>query len=485
MNRREFLKTLGTGIAGLSLAGSCASNRRKPNVLLIITDDQGYADLGCLGVASDVQTPNMDQLAAAGTRFTQAYATSPICSPSRMGIMTGTYHERFGTYWYGGDGIHHSHYKTIAELLKAEDYATGYIGKVHYGTQDKDVDNRNFPNNHGFDYFYGFTSPRKHYLNHRAELENDFQKIKSEHKRWGQSLRQEPMWENKVQKDTEGFSTQLFTQKACAFIEKHKDEHFFLQLSYNAVHNFTHQLPPEYLREKKLKGYHDWDPAVEDYYEWYEKGRYPNNPEGREHYLGQLKYMDQGIGKVIDQLKKYKIFKNTLVIMISDNGGSTPIYANNSPLRGSKYTLYEGGIRVPLIISWPRKFLKGVVRDNIVSGLDILPTICGTVNIEKPNNIDGMDLSDLLTGKDLHVQHDVLFWDTLSQTAVRKGKWKFRSAMNKESQDYEMVELELGEFLYDLERDISEEKNLAEKYPAVVDELKKLFKKWKNSINIV
>ncbi|HMA62991.1 MAG TPA: sulfatase-like hydrolase/transferase [bacterium] len=486
MQRRNFLKSIGKGLCAagtLSLFSGCSFST-KPNILLIVTDDHGYADMGCTGLADDVKTPNMDRLAQKGVRFTQAYATSPICSPSRMSIITGVYNQRFGTYWYGGKGIHKEQFSTIPEILKQEGYNTGYVGKVHYGSHkyDSDPGNRNFPMQHGFDYFYGFTSPRKHYLKHNAAAERHFQKVKKEHNKWGQSLRQGPMWINDKQQDQSGFSTHLFGDKCREFIDRIQDQPFFLQLSFNAVHNFTHQLPKEYLEKHDLKGYHDWNPAKEDYYQWYKEGRKPNNPEGRAHYLGQLYYLDKEIGKVIDHLEEKNLRKDTLIIMISDNGGSTPIYANNSPFRGSKYTLYEGGIRVPMIISWPGSFRQRAVSKNMASGLDILPTICNAGGAEIPENIDGLDLTPILKRSQTDYGHGELVWDTGTQTAVRKGKWKLRTATSKKSQDYEMVELELGEFLYNLEEDPGETTNLKDQYPEVFDQLKKIYKNWKKDI---
>jgi len=462
---------------------SCNSNKEK-NILLIVVDDLGYADLSCTGLAEDVNTPNIDRIARLGVRFTQAYATSPICNPSRVGIITGCYNQRLGSTWYGGPGLKDKSFKTIAELLKDNGYATGYVGKVHYGNHDADTNHRNFPLNHGFDYYFGHTSPRKHYLNHKSDLEVAFQSVKKENERWGQSLRQEPMWENTGLVDTLAFSTELFGEKACEFIDDNKNEPFFLQLSFNAVHNFTHQLPQEYLQKKNLKGYHDWDPATEDYYKWYQGGRFPNNPEGREHYLGHLHFLDMEIGRVLDCLERLKIDKNTLVIFISDNGGSTPIYANNYPLRGSKYVLYEGGIRVPVIFSFPEKYQQNVIHNNVVSAMDILPTICNITNTPIPENVEGHDLTPLLTGKDASLHHKVLIWDSGHETAVRKGKWKLRTASDDKSAKYEMVELELGEFLYDLEADPGETTNLKEKHPEIFKELKNLHKEWKNELDV-
>ncbi|MEZ4829630.1 MAG: sulfatase-like hydrolase/transferase [Bacteroidia bacterium] len=460
---------------------ACQPVPPAPNILLIVVDDQGYADMSCTGLAEDVYTPNIDLLAQSGARFTQAYATSPICSPSRAGIETGCYQQRWGTFWYGGPGIHKPEFPTLAELLATKGYRTGYVGKVHYGAADADSTNRSFPLNHGFEYFFGHTSARKHYLNHHDQLEAAFQVVKSTYEKKGQSLNQQSMWENFGKVDTIAFSTELLGKKAVGYMEKHKGEKFFLQVAFNAVHNFTHQLPHEYLEEKGLSGYHDWDPAVEDYYEWYQKGRKPNNPEGRAHYLGQLYFLDREIGRIMEYLKTSGLDKNTLVVYVSDNGGSTPIYANNTPLRGSKYVLYEGGIRVPMIVSWPGQYKAGMVSDQVVSSMDILPTLCTAAGIDIPK-VDGFSLEPLLKGKQIMTQHDTLFWDTGVETAVRAGKWKYRSATKDDHAQYEMVELELGEFLYDLEADPGETKNLIATHPEIYQQLKNAHLRWRESI---
>lgn len=489
MDRREFVKTISKAslAAGLFSTFSGCMKQKRPNILMIVTDDQGYADMSCTGLADDVNTPNMDKLAKKGIRFTNAYATSPICSPSRMSLITGVYNQRFGTYWYGGKGIHDKQYKTIPEILKPQGYTNGYVGKVHYGSPkyDSDPSHRNFPLNHGFDYFYGCTSARKHYLHHKTKYVKGLERKKkkySDNKNWFVSLRQGPMWINRKKKDQEGLSTELFGKQAREFIDRNKKEPFYLQLSFNAVHNFTHQLPEEYLEKHNLEGFYDWEPAKEKYMEWYRKGRKPNNPEGRAHYLGQLYYLDKEIGKVLDFLKENNLEKNTIVILMGDNGGPTPIYANNSPFRGSKYTLYEGGIRVPLLVSWPKKYKDDVVMDNIVSGLDILPTICSATGIKTPDNVDGIDLNPLLKGRNSEMEHQPLIWDTGTQIAVRQGKWKLRIATDNTAQKREMVKLELGEFLYNLKEDPGETTNLAEKYPEKVAELKTIHKEWKKSI---
>lgn len=476
----------------LTLFISCNKNHKEtepnqlPNIVLIVVDDLGYADLSYTGLSNDVKTPSIDAIATNGVYFSNAYATSSICSPSRGGLITGSYQQRWGTFWYGGKGIHNAEYKTIPELLKEKNYATGYVGKVHYGSYESDVTNRSFPLNHGFDYYYGHTSPRKHYLNHTDAIESTFQEVKAKHQKKGQSLRQQAFWENKEKVDTIGFSTEIFGLKARDFIKKNKNKPFYLQLSFNAVHNFTHQLPKEYLEKNDLKGSHDWDPSTEAYYDWYQKGRYPNNPEGRAQYIGQLHYLDKEIGKVTNYLVANNLDKNTVIVFISDNGGSTPIYANNSPYRGSKYTLYEGGIRVPFIISYPEKYQKNIASKNLVSAMDVLPTICDLTGIEIPKNIDGNNISEVLVGSNKTIEHNYLVWDNNAQTAVRKGKWKLRIASDKakSNSDYEMVAMEYGDYLYDLENDPGETKNLKNEYPEVFNDLKSIHRTWRKKVEL-
>ena len=487
----KFKKCLFLLIATSLLVVSCSSesNEKKephvekaPNIILIIADDLGYADIGAANLSNDVHTPNIDRIAASGIRFAQTYDNSPICNQSRIGIITGCYPQRLGTYWYDAEGLHDPNFKTIPELLKTQNYQSGYIGKTHYGEYDSDTTNRSFPLNHGFDYYFGHTSARKHYMNHKQEIEDAFLKSKKENNRRGQTLRQGPLWENKDKIDTIAYFTQLLGEKSRNFIEKNKDQKFFLQIAFNAAHNFTHQLPQEYLDKYNLKGYHDWNPAVEEYYDWYAKGRFPNNKEGRAHYLGQVHYMDDEIGKLLDLLDEQGLTDNTLIFFISDNGGSTPIYADNSPLRGSKYLLYEGGIRVQMLVSYPNKYQKGKVYQNMVSAMDILPSICKAAGVEIPSYIDGMDLTPLLCGENDTLEHDVLVWDTGHELAVRKGQWKLRKSFNDSEAKYEMVELELGNFLHNLNKDVGEKSNLIDEEAKILNELEKEYSFWKSKL---
>ena len=486
-----MIKKLATMTALISACLSCTYNESentqntitKPNILLIVSDDQGYADHG--NTLPDVNTPNIDKLAQQGVLFTQAYATSPICNASRMGLITGQYQQKQGTYWYGGKGLNIDSIPTMAEIFKPHGYVNGYVGKFHYGkTKLKDSSGRSFPLNHGFDYFYGFEGGRKHYLNHKDSIEQAFLAAKKKHKQAGQSLAQGPMWLNKELVDQEGFSTELFGQQAISFIERNKQQPFFLQLAFNAVHNFTHQIPQAELKRRGLKGYRDWDPAKEDYRSWYEGSRYPNNQEGREQYLAQLEYLDSEIGKVINYLDKSDLRENTIVIYISDNGGSTPIYANNGNLRGSKYTLYEGGIRIPMIISWPETIEQNKTREDIVSTLDILPTLCSYIEGCTLNTADGININNALTGKKT-IKRNYLVWDTGHEIAVRQGDWKLKIAKpsSQTHAKYEMVNIELGTFLYNLKSDPSESNDVSAQHPEKVAALLALHKTWQAEIN--
>ena len=459
-----------------------------PNVLLLIADDHGYADLSRRAV--DVSTPNIDRLAASGIHFRNAYATSPICSPSRIGLMTGAYHQRQEVFWYGGNGLSNPAIPTLAELLQQKDYATGYFGKFHYGSKDTDINHRSFPLNHGYQTLFGCNGGRKHYLIHNNEKEAAFQEAMKSAENPKQSLKMEGFWVQNRRENVEGFSTELISEKGMAFMKQQIEtkQSYFATISFNAVHNFTHQLPEEYLKANNLKGYHDWNPAEESYYDWYVQGRKPNNPEGRAHYLGQLHYLDQEVGRILDFLEAEKQLENTLIIYIGDNGGSTQIYADNSPYEGGKYTMYEGGLRVPLMMSWKGNIKSKQIADNLVSAMDILPTVCEATKTNLPQITDGISLLPIFDGSQANLEHEVLVWWGGEQAAVRSGDWKYRWANDDEgsfaasSTKYEGVELELGHFLHDLNADRGEQQNLHEAEQAQLQLLQGTLENWKKEI---
>ncbi|MCP5538035.1 MAG: sulfatase-like hydrolase/transferase [Akkermansiaceae bacterium] len=468
---------------------------RKPNIIMVLADDQGYADMGCSEFAKkDVSTPALDKLATEGTRFTQAYSSAPICNASRAGLITGVHQARMGVYWYVNPGIKDTRFQTIPEALKKAGYATGYVGKVHYGSGAPDA--RDFPTNHGFDYYFGFMGGRKHYMLHDDADEARFLELQKKAGRKTdnpvarkggltkfESLKMGAMWENKAKVNTRGLSTEIFGGKARDFITQHKDEPFYLQLSFNAVHNFTHQLPEDYKKAHGITGIiQDWDPAKEEYLDWYRKARFPNNPEGRATYLAHLHFLDLEIGRLSKHLETLGLKENTLVVYISDNGGSTPIYADNSPLRGSKYTLYEGGIRVPMIVRWPGKAPAGRVDAAVVSTLDLFPMICTAAGVKSTNRFDGQDLTGFFHRKQPSVPERTLVWDSGHEYAVRAGNWKYHVVNDTKDAELEMVKLEKGEFLYDLQSDPGETKNLAKENPGKLAEMKRIYQAWKKQM---
>lgn len=464
--------------------------QKSPNILLIIADDHGYADMSVTQLAADVQTPNLDRLAKSGTRFTNAFASSPICSPSRVGLMTGTYHQRQQVFWYGGNGLSNPEIPTIPELLLEKGYATGMIGKFHFGSKDADTGHRSFPLNHGFQALFGFNGGRKHYLIHDSEKEAAFRQLMENAPQPKQSFKMESFFRQDKRAQATGFATELLSAAAIEFIKQQQTQQqpYFLTLSFNAVHNFTHQLPQAYLDKHNLKGMADWDPTKETYYEWYERGRKPNNPEGRAHYLGQLYYLDKEIGRVMGYLTATNQLENTIIVYVGDNGGSTQIYADNGPFAGGKYTMYDGGLRIPMLVSWKDSYQQNVVSNNMVSAMDLLPTLMEATQTTPPETIDGISLHPLLKGDNSTIGHETLFWFGGEQAAVRSGKWKYRWANDeansfaKRSTKYEGVALEVGEFLHDTQVDIGEQQNLKNTEQGVFKDLKNQLANWKKEV---
>jgi arylsulfatase B len=479
-----FLKTFLLCAIGL-LVFACSSEKQtqtpstqdKPNIILIVSDDQGYADLSVNGTLDDVSTPNIDLLASQGTRFTNAYATSPICNTSRCGIITGAYQQRYGMQWYGGPGISTWDQPTMAELLKEAGYTNGYVGKVHYGSPNGPGE-RNFPLEHGFDEFFGSENARIHYLIHNQEAIDAFDAARAQNPEPSNSWGMGPFRDGTDEVDMEGMSTEIFGAKARDFISRNQENPFFLYVSFNAVHNFTHQLPAHYLEEHGLEDYGDWDPSKEPYLDWYYRSRRPNNPHGRAHYLGQLHYLDQEVGQLVRHVDQLGLRENTLIIYIGDNGGSRPIYAENTPLRGSKFTLYEGGTRVPLIVSQPGTLPENKVADNIVSALDLLPTTLSAAGQPIPEFADGINWMPILTGSDPDFQHETLHWKTADEWSVRHGDWKLHTVHGPGAAPVEKVELEQGVFLRNLRADPSESINYADSNPEKLAQLNALHDAW-------
>jgi len=435
MNRREFLRVAG-GAAGAVLAGGSgwafadAPAARKPNIIILLADDLGYGETGFQG-SKDIPTPNIDSIAAAGVRFTDGYVSCPVCAPTRAGLMSGRYQQRFGFEHNPGPeeaapenfGLPLAE-KTIAERLKALGYATGMVGKWHLGYRPDFT-----PVKRGFDEFFGFHGGAHEYIPR------------------GPALRGSIMRGDKPIREEE-YLTDAFGREAAAFVRKHKDHPFFLYLPFNAVH------APLDACARHLEKF----AAIKD--------------EKRRTFATMMTAMDDAIGGVLKALREGGIEEDTLIFFLADNGGPTlQTSSRNDPLRGFKGQVFEGGIRVPFAAQWKKRLTAGrVVREPVIS-LDILPTAlaaAGETGVE--SRLDGVSLLPLLTGEAKNPPHEALFWRFGEQRAVRAGDWKLASGGGAPE-------------LYDLAADISEKNNLVEKRPDKLKELQETYEKW-NASNI-
>lgn len=471
----------------------CTNNSRnrektnQPNILLIIVDDQGYADFEPFE-NHDVQisTPNMNRLAEAGMIFTQAYTTAPVCSPSRAGLNTGKFQFRWDESAGWGPGLPDS-VKTIAEYLRENGYTTARIGKSDFGKNYFRFDVREYPLNHGYDYFLGFSAHAHDYwLLSKAIADRTPDPN-------GTSAHLGPLMENQGYKSYEkGYLTDIFTDEAIQYLKEKRDKPFFLTLSYNSVHHIIHEVPQKYLDKYDVKPIHNYDPdstetfqgqkpgSYSAYYEKYTRLGAIQDEDMRKFYLANLNCLDDNIGRVLDALKEDGLDKNTLIIYLADNGGSPLTGAKNNPLSAGKYSLWEGGIRVPMAMSWPGKIEPGTVHENYVSAADILPTITNAAGIKLADQtLDGLSLLNK------HEETDrLLVWRWGKTWAVRKGDWKLTNAneewgKGRPSRFYiKPISNDLSLKLFNLENDPGERNNLTEQMPEKVDELKQNYESW-------
>jgi arylsulfatase A-like enzyme len=403
-----------------------AAAERKPNIVVIVADDLGYADLGCQG-SKEVVTPHIDSIAKNGVRFTSGYVSCPVCSPTRAGIMTGRYQQRFGHEFNPGPatdaddkfGLPLSE-KTLADRLKAAGYQTGMVGKWHLGYRPE-----YHPMKRGFDEYFGFLGGAHAYLP-------------------GKGMKDNPILRGTQEVDEREYLTDAFTREAVAYIERHKEQPFFLYLTYNAVH-----APLQ---------------AIEKY-----RQRVPKDVEGkRATYLAMLTSLDDGVGAVLAKLREAKLEEDTLVFFVSDNGGPTQATTSrNDPLRATKTTVWEGGIRVPFMVEWKSHLPANKVYDQPLIALDIAPTALSAAGEKLPDDAkyDGVNLLPFLTGKMDQAPHEKLFWRFGPQSAIRAGDWK-------------LVSIRGTEELFNLAEDIGEKKNLAAQKPEKLKELHDALKAW-------
>ncbi|TDE10993.1 sulfatase [Jiangella asiatica] len=457
----------------------------RPNIVVIVSDDHGYADFGRLGIHDGVRTPGLDRLAAQSVACTDAYVTAPICSPSRAALISGAYQQRWGATWFG-DSRFPDHLPTIAERLSALGYATGYFGKVHYG-QERAGDVA-CPPRHGFaESFYGLAGTQQGRLNYLRHSEAAVAEYGPEAARRMAVL---PLFDGDDEVEYEGFLTAELGRRAVDFVARHEDEPFFAMVAFNAVHNFCFQLPRAELDRRGLPEYGDWNEATSAYDEWYEEVIWPSLPHGREYYLAQLELMDAEIGRLLDELDRRGLADDTIVVYLTDNGGSTCNFGDNAPLRGGKYSLYEGGIRVPMFVRWPAGGIPaGVERSGLVSAMDLVPTLVAAAGGAGPAaGIDGVNQLAFLRGE-AESAHEALHWDCRFQWAVRSGRWKLRWTDGQDPRVEsllrgEHVDVGSGLALYDLHDDIGETRDLAGDHADVVARLAARHAAWRREVRL-
>src|SRR5262245_7686326 len=437
------LLTISLLVVAFMVSSATAQNEPRPNVLVIFADDLGYADIGVHG-GKEVPTPHIDALAASGVRCTSGYVSSPYCSPSRAGFLTGRYQSRFGHEFNPHVGDENTlglplDQKTIADRFHAAGYATGLVGKWHQG-----FNAAHHPQSRGFDDYFGFLVGGHNYI-----LRKDAEPV------FGSAGSQNLIYRGRDVQKLDGYLTDLFTYEAIAFIDRHPGKPWFLYLAYNAV------------------------PTPLDVLEKY-GNRVPasiTDPQRRA-YLSLLIGLDDSIGRLTAHLKQSGRDKDTLIFFVSDNGGSgrKPYLAYNAaintPLRDDKGQTLEGGIRVPFFVSWPGHLPAGKIYDQPVITLDILPTATAAARIETDKNLDGVNLLPQLTSQSTAPPHESLYWRFGPQRAVRRGNWKlvdWRDFAEKKNSGWQ---------LYDLSKDIGEEHDLAAAQPQLVAELSKSWHEW-------
>lgn len=474
-----------------------------PNVLVICADDLGYADMSFLDHSpADVFTPAIDAIAAQGTYFREAYSTAPICSPSRAGLVTGRYQQRWGNYWYGQGGLP-AREMTIPKMLRTLGYETTKLGKTHLNGGEAE-----HPLDHGFDRHLGFIHHTWDYIRLSSEDVKAYQD-RAEGKSLG-ILNVGPLTEgrDKPVSYEQGFTTKIFTDAAIETIRSAAvgDQPFYLQLEYNAVHMPTYVTDPAYARRA---GYEQpewdrnadrwefpfWDPREKSWQQWHKEWGHLGkvDPIGRKRYLANLTALDDGIGRLTETLRDTGLERDTIVVFLSDNGGTINTYSNNRPLRGYKYMFGEGGIRIPLIISWPGKLPAGKVVDGITSAMDVFPTIVDLLDQASPDDLDGKSLLRRLID-DAESPHDHLCWaDGKGTWVVRQGPWKLIESAGWTHSNYELDEKGIaspaqevrypkGRLLFNLESDVGETENVADKHPQRVQEMTRLYQSWRQQM---
>jgi arylsulfatase A-like enzyme len=411
-----------------------AAETARPNILLIVADDLGYGELGCQG-DPQVPTPHIDSISRNGIRFTSGYVSCPVCSPTRAGLMTGRYQQRFGHEFNPGNAAEAGELglslkeKTIAQRLKHAGYATGAFGKWHLGYKPQF-----HPLERGFDEFYGFLGGAHDYRQAHRTSKRD---------------KGNPILRGRTPVKDISYTTTEFGNEAAAFIDRHHDQPWFVYLSFNAVHAPL-QAPGKH--SHRFKGIKN---------------------DKRQTFARMLAAMDDAVGVVLTQLRHHHLEENTLIFFVSDNGGPTgSTTSRNDPLNGAKGQVFEGGIRVPFLMQWKGHLPEGKTDDRPVISLDILSTALAAAGqpVPKTDEIDGVSLLPYFNSEKNESPHEALFWRYGQKRAVRIGQWKLTDQGD-------------GAKLYDLNQDIGEKHDLSGQQPDTLQQLEAAYAKW-NARNI-
>jgi arylsulfatase A-like enzyme len=462
--RRNFLKTIGGAGAALLMGPQLfvigkTGVEKRPNFIIIFTDDQGYQDLGCYG-SPLIKTPNLDRMAEEGIRFTDFYSASPVCSPSRAALLTGCYPPRVSIPDVLFPGEERGHIGlnpdeiTIADFLKKQGYATTCIGKWHLGHKTEFL-----PTRQGFDSYYGIPYSNDMEMDPKMKLADDIklnkgmtpERIRNEEPKghWVPLMQDEEVIEYPCDQTN---LTKQYTEKAVEFIKENKNKPFFLYLPHTMPH-----VP--LFASKAFKG-----------------------KSKRGLYGDVIEEIDWSVGEILKTLKGCRIDENTLVIFASDNGPWLQFKEEGGsalPLRDGKFTTYEGGMRMPCIMRWPGTIPAGQVCSEVASTIDFLPTVATLTGAKVPKDriIDGKSILPLMkNAKSSKTPHEDFFYyrEGAVLEAVRTGHWKLRKAIPEEHEERQQVVVEL----YNLKEDISEITNLAEKHPDIVKRLKETMQRF-------
>ncbi|HUQ68602.1 MAG TPA: sulfatase-like hydrolase/transferase [Planctomycetaceae bacterium] len=403
----------------------------RPNIIVILTDDHGYADVGFHG-CQDIPTPHLDALAKAGAICTDGYVTCPVCSPTRAGLLTGRYQQRWGfddNSWSAKTGLSVDA-KTVADFLQSAGYSTLALGKWHLGQLPQFR-----PLKRGFTDHYGFLGGGRSFLPLKESEGVPFVPKDPD---------QVDLWRNEIRVEDPPYLTDALGDEAVAYIDRHKTDPFFIYLAFNAPH------VPLQATDKYLQ-------------------RFPSLQGARRVYAAMLSAVDDAVGRITDKLQREQLDESTLIFFLSDNGGH-PIAngAQNRPLRREKGTVYEGGIRVPFVVKWTGHVPAAKIYTQPVVSLDIAATALAAAGVASPtdNPLDGVDLIPYLAGRKPEPPHETLYWRFVDQRAIRQGKWKLMTPRGE------------PEALYDLATDLSESTDVAAANPEIVAQLRAAYANW-------